>query len=192
MTAAVMRYVASSRNGRGPLLAMASDLPNMIVTRNAAMPLEYGVKGEELMRELKKGMEKFIRAMELQGLTLIPLPEGNPLVVTHKDGRPYATYSVTKDLARSQPDELIDHQTEGAGPSTFRQPRSLEDSHGLVDYRFVGVFWAPQVSMEIAVERDRLLAGEKAAKNPRQWGAGQSTPTRSSDSGGSGLVVAKR
>lgn len=172
-------------------MAVAADLPNMIVTRNAAMPLEYGVKGEELLRELKKGMEKFIRAMELQGLTLIPLAEGNPLVVTHKDGRPYATYSVSKDLEKGQPDELLDARSTGQGVSTHRQPTNLDMSHGLVDYRFVGVFWAPKVSMEIAVSRDKLLAQEKASRNPRQWGAGKSTPTRPSGVDDH-LVVANR
>lgn len=190
MTKPVMRYVASSKNGRGPLVAMQSDLPHMIVTRNAAMPLEYGVKGEELMRELKKGMEKFIRAMELQGLTLIALPEGNPLVVTHEDGRPYATYSISKDLEKTAPDELIDARSGGQGTATHRQPTNLDMSHGLVDYRFVGVFWAPKVSMEIAVSREKLLAQERAAKNPRQWGAGKSTPTR--PSGVDDLIIAKR
>lgn len=176
----VMRYVDASRRGEGPLIAMQQDLPNMIVERKASMPLEYGVKGAELMAKLREGCAKFIRAMELQGLTLIPLPQGNPLCVTHKDGTPYATYSVSRSLLERMPDELEDYQTQGQGPKTQKEPRSLEDSYGLVDYRFVGVFWAPQVSMEIAIERDKLLAKERAAKNPTVWGGGSSTPNRPS------------
>jgi hypothetical protein len=152
----------------------------MIVERKAGMPVEYGVKGAELMRVLRAGMERFIRAMELQGLTLIPLPDGNPLCVTHKDGTPYATYSVTKSLEQAMPDQLIDVQTDGQGPTTQKEPRSLDDSGGFVDYRFVGVFWAPQVSIEIAVARDKLLANERAAKNPTKWGGGSSVPNRPS------------
>lgn len=185
MTEPVMRYVKQSLNGGGPLIAMSRDLPKMIVERKAKMPVEYGVKGQELMRVLREGCRKFIRAMELQGLTLIPLPQGNPLCLTYADGRPYGTYSVTEQLMQQQPDELLDNTPDsdgewGRGPSTLRMPTSLEDSKGWVDYGFVGVFWAPQVSLEIAVEREKLLAEERAAKNPRTWGGGRSTPNRPS------------
>lgn len=181
MTEPVMRYVKSSQSGTGPLIAMQSDLPKMIVTRTGGMPLEYGVKGQELMRRLKEGMRLFIRAMELQGLTLMPLPQGNPLCLTHENGVPYASYSVSKSLMEALPDELLDNTPNskgevGRGPATQLQPKNLDDSGGLVDYRFVGVFWAPQVSMEIAVERDKLLAKEKSARNPRTWGSGKSIP----------------
>lgn len=185
MSDVVMRYMKSSLDGKGPLMAIQRDLPKMIVERQAAMPVEYGVKGAELMTVLREGCRKFIRAMELQGLTLLPLPGGNPLCVTHKDGRPYATYSISHSLMQAMPDELLDNTPDsagetGKGPSTQLEPRSLEASKGFVDYRFVGVFWAPQVSVEIAVERDKLLAREKAAKNPRTWGSGKSTPSKPS------------
>ncbi len=176
----VMRYVASSQRGRGPLIAMQADLPKMIVERKAGMPVEYGVKGAELMRVLRNGCTRFVHAMEMQGLTLIPLPGGNPLCVTHEDGTPYGTFSVTKSLLQRMPDELEDYATEGKGPTTQKEPRSLEDSEGWVDYRFVGVFWAPRVSLEIAVARDKLLAKESAAKNPTVWGGGSATPNRPS------------
>ena len=165
-----MRYVSASRSGEGPLVAMSQDLPKMVVTRDAAMPLEYGIKGDELIRLLRKGMEKFIRAMELQGLTLIPLPQGNPLVVAHTDGRPFGTYSITHDLARTdQPDAETDWKTGGSGTPTYKTPRNLDDSRGMVDYRFTGVFWAPQVSMEIITTREARLAKERAARNPMQF-----------------------
>lgn len=180
MSDPIMRYVASTRGGRGPLVAMQQDLDKQIVKRNAAMPVEYGIKDGELQTVLKVGMEKFIRAMELQGLTVIPLPQGNPVVVKDAKGRYYGTYSVTESLMAAPPDALIDEKTGGAGPSTQKEPRSLEDANGWIDYHFIGVFWAPQVSIEIAVARDKLLAQERAAKNPRQWGAGTATPTRPS------------
>ncbi len=180
MSDTVLRYVRSSQRGRGPLIATQQDLPNMIVTKKASMPLEYGVKGDELKRMLRAGMERFIRAMELQGLTLIPLPQGNPMCVVHEDGTPVASFSVSKSLEQALPDQLVDYETEGKGPATQRSPGSLSDSYGLVDYKFVGVFWAPQVSIEIAVERDKLLANERAAKNPTKWGGGSSTPNRPS------------
>ena len=173
----VMRYMKSSRNGAGPRIAVQADLPKMIVTREAAMPVEYGVNGRELMRELRHGCEKFIKAMELQGLTLIPLPEGNPMCVTNVDDTPRPTFSMTKDLEKTAPDEYIDAKTGGAGPNTLRVPSSLEMSDGMVDYRFVGVFWAPQVSVEIAKTIDQIHAEEKANTNPKVWGAGKSTPS---------------
>ena len=161
----VMRYVAASRGPGGPLVAIQQDLPKMIVTREAAFPVEYGVKGRELQDKIAAGARSFIRAMELQGLELIPLPTGNPQVVTDKYDNPYGTYSITHDLDKPIPDELADAR-DGGGPPTFQQPQSLEDSKGMVDYRIVGVFWAPQVAVEIAKERSQLLAEERAAKNP--------------------------
>lgn len=140
------------------------------------MPLEYGVTGSELLRELRHGVVKFINAMELQGLTLIPLPEGNPLCVTNLDDTPYPTFSMTKDLDKAAPDEYIDAQTGGKGPDTLRVPSNLDMSDGYVDYRFIGVFWAPQVSVEIATTREAIHAREQASKNPLSWGAGKSTP----------------
>ena len=172
----VMRYIKSSQQGRGPLIAVQADLPKMVVTREAAMPVEYGVKGSELLRELRNGIVKFINAMELQGLTLIPLPEGNPLCVTNLDDTPHPTFSMTKDLDRTPPDEYVDAKTGGKGPDTLKVPTNLDMSEGMVDYRFIGVFWAPQVSMEIATTREEIHAKEKANKNPQTWGAGKSTP----------------
>ena len=181
----VMRYVSNSRRGTGPLVAVAQDLPKMIVTRKAALPLEYGVRGRELQDALRAGMQKFIRGMELQGLTVIPLAEGNPRVVI-SDGdpdKPYGTYSVTNDLDRAAPDELIDHATGGGGASTFREPRSLEDSGGMVDYHFIGVFWAPQVSIEIAIDRAKLIAQDKASRNPTHFAGNMGS--------GSGIQLAR-
>ena len=85
-------------------------------------------------------------------------------------------YSISKDLEKPAPDELLDWQTDGHGPETLKQPTNLDMSQGLVDYRIVGVFWAPEVSIEIAVDRARILEGEKQAKNPRTWGYGKSLP----------------
>jgi hypothetical protein len=172
----VVRYVKATQSGSGPRVAMQEDLPKMIVPREAAFPVEYGVTGRELRAKLTWAIEQFVRAMELQGLTLVPLPTGNPLVVTEEDGTPYGTYSITKDLMKAAPDEMIDHETDGRGPETLKQPRSLEDSEGFIDYRIVGVFWAPQVSVEIAVDRARILEGERQAKNPRTWRPGSTTP----------------
>lgn len=176
----VMKYVAASKGPgtEGPLISVQQDLEHKLVTREAALPVEYGVKGRELMDILKKGAQDFIRAMEMQGLTLLPLPGGNPQVVTYgqgaKMGQPFGTYSISRDLNKAAPDELLD--AAGKGVETWKQPMSLDDSYGLVDYRIVGVFWAPEVTIEIARERDKLLAEERAAKNPRTWGAGKTTP----------------
>ena len=184
--ATVMRYVKSSKEGQGPLIATQVDLPKMVVTREAAMPVEYGVKGRELMRMLRRGCEKFIKAMELQGLTLIPLPEGNPMCVTNEDHSPRPTFSMTKDLEKNAPDEYTDAKTRGHGPATLKIPTNLDMSEGFVDYRFVGVFWAPQVSMEIAKSLDLIHAEEKLAVHPNVWGSGKTTPTVPS------IAIAKR
>lgn len=188
MTEPIFQYIQSSRTPGAPLVAVQQDLPKMLVDRVGAFSVEYGVKGRELALLLRQNAEKFIRDMELQGLTLVtglrdPVtgkPMGNPQVVTDEQGVPYGTYSVHNDLDTSLPDELVDDQTRGGGRPTQREPRSLEDSGGLVDYRIVGVFWAPQVSIEIAKTREQIHAEEQAAKNPTRWGGGSSTPNRPS------------
>lgn len=173
----VMRYVRSSQLGSGPLIMKQSDAKKSVVIRRAGIPVEYGVKGQELMRILRKGAEQFIRAMELQGLELIPLPEGNPQCVTNADGTPRATYSITHDLMKAQPDELIDQTIGGpASAPTLKVPMSLEDSKGTVDYQLIGAFLAPEVAVEVLKRREDILAAEKAAKNARTWGGGRSTP----------------
>ena len=178
--ATVMRYIKSSQDGQGPLIAAQVDLPKMVVTKEAAMPVEYGVTGSELMRMLRRGVEKFIKAMELQGLTLIPLPEGNPMCVTNEDHTPQAMFSMTGDLEKAGPDEYTDIKTGGKGPDTLKVPSNLDMSDGMVDYRFVGVFWAPQVSIEIAKSLDKIHAEEKLARHPNVWGARETTPTKPS------------
>lgn len=176
-----MRYVKSTQGYGGPSVMVQADARKQVVVRRAALPVEWGVKGTELMDALKKGAEKFIRAMELQGLTLIPLAEGNPQVVTTEDGTPLPTYSMTFDLMKAQPDKLVDDAAGAAASDpTLLIPQNLEMSRGFVDYQIVGVFLAPEVSVEILKRREDIIAAEKAAKNPRTWGGGKTTPNRPS------------
>jgi hypothetical protein len=156
------------------------DVERAVVSREAAFPVEYGVKGKELQRLLGEAARKFIRAMELQGLELIPLPDGNPLIVTDEQDRALPTYSATFDLMKTAPDEAVDAATGGQGAATLSQPMSLEDSRGFVDYRLVGVFWAPKVAVEIAKTRESILRAEREAKNPRTWGYGKTVPDKPS------------
>jgi len=177
-----MKYIAASKGpgSSGPLIATQQDVEKMVVSREAAFPVEYGVKGKELRDLLAANARKFIHAMELQGLELIPLPDGNPLIVTDEQDRAIPTYSMTRDLMKSAPDEASDIASDGQGAPTLNQPMSLDDSYGLVDYRLVGVFWAPKVAIEIAKSRDRILAEEKAARNPTTWRFGKTTPDKPS------------
>lgn len=182
----VMEYMTATKNPGGPRVMIQSDLRKKVVARRAAFAVEYGVKGRELALLLRQNAEKFIRDMELQGLTLMtgltdPItgrPCGNPQVVTNEEGVPYGTYSIHNDLEKGMPDELVDDHSEGK--PTQVEPRSLEASGGLVDYHIIGVFFAPEVSVEIAVERDRILAAERDSKNPTKWGGGSATPNRPS------------
>ena len=50
----IMKYVAASRGpgSSGPLIATQQDVEKMIVSREAAFPVEYGVRGKELQRLL--------------------------------------------------------------------------------------------------------------------------------------------
>jgi hypothetical protein len=177
-----MKYIAASKGpgSSGPLIAMQQDVQKMIVRRQAAFPVEYGVKGRELQNLFAENARKFIRAMELQGLELIPLPGGNPLILTDEQDRAIPHFSTTRDFLKTAPSEADDALKGRGGAATLNIPSSLDDSYGFVDYTLVGVFWAPMVAIEIAKRRDTLLAEERAAKNPRTWGYGKAVPDRPS------------
>jgi hypothetical protein len=149
--------------------------------------VEYGVHGRELVQILRENVEKFIHDMELQGLTLInPLRDpatgkliGNPQVVTDERGNLLPTYSHRVTLEKGLTvDEEQDLKSGGPVTPSQKAPTNLEESQGWVDYRIVGVFWAPQVSVEILTSYEEQAEKERLEREPLIWGPGDIAPRR--------------
>lgn len=129
--------------------------------KTGTISFDHEVRGRTLELELLHAGEKFIRDMELRGLTLYngPLSPGqsNPMWVESPDGEYAAYYAIDWEGKRGPKDkENMPHDRE----------MSLEDSEGEVEYRIVGIFWAPETSYEMLTSREDRLAKEKQERNP--------------------------
>lgn len=134
--------------------------------KTGTISFDHELQGRQLEIELLHAGEKFIRDMELRGLTLYNGPLGpkqsNPMWIEKPDGE-YAAYYAIDWTGERQPkgregftNEDIPHDRE----------MSLEDSEGMVEYRIVGIFWAPSVSYEYLTSRADIVAKEKQEKHP--------------------------
>ena len=146
-----------------------------LVHKVGTLTLDFGVRGSELERELLTSMEKFIKAMELRGLMLYKPPGGkinlpdhgvvsNPFWVENPDGEKAAFYAIDWEgkhpakQSRVTTGELIDLPREKA--------TTLEASFGEVEYRVIGLFWAPEKTVEILTSVQERKDAEKASRNP--------------------------
>ncbi len=125
--------------------------------KTGTIDFDFGVRGRELEKGLLEAQQKFVRDMELRGLTLYDMPN-NPLWIENPDGEKAAFYAIDWEGRRKPKDNL----------PTERE-RSLEDSEGMVEYRIVGVFWAPETTYEIVTSRADRIEKEKAEKNPESF-----------------------
>src|SRR3972149_11801866 len=100
-----------------------------LIHKVGSIDLEYGVHGRELELELRKAQEQFIRAMELQGLTLMHGLQGNPRWVVNEDGSPQATYAI--DWFGERPRKMMTVSGEVTLPT--KRETSLEESRGRVE-----------------------------------------------------------
>ena len=138
-----------------------------IVSKVGSIDFEYGVRGAELERELRKAQDSFLRAMELQGLTLYRMPGfNNPVWITSEDGEFVSWYAIDWEGKRIKK-EL---KSGGFVEMTHNLETSLEDSAGMVEYRIVGVFWGPMRSIEILKSKDEIKAEEREARHPVIFG----------------------
>lgn len=121
-----------------------------------SIELDFGVRGPELERELRTAQEKFIRDMELRGMTLYKAPGlDNPTWIENPDGQYAAFYAIDWEGKKAPKDGL-----------PKERERSLEDTDGRVEYRCVAIFWAPETTYEVLTSRADRLAKEKADRNP--------------------------
>jgi len=140
-----------------------------LIHKVGSITLEYGVKGSELERELRLAQEDFVRAMELRGMILYRRVGFNNPVWVMQDGEPLAFYAIDWDGKRKTGRKL--------GPDGLPLPKereySLEDSEGEVEYRVIGIFYAPERAIEIMVDVQDILDKEKIDRNPIQFGYGK-------------------
>lgn len=142
-----------------------------VVARVGAFTTEYGVRGSELERLIRRMTERFIRAMEARGYRLVNFP-GNPAVVTNPDGSPMASYALDWEASTAELERVREGASpndEEQGPVPRKMPSSLEESKGMVEYRIVGVFWAPERKIEIVTTLDAIREAERKARNPVQF-----------------------
>jgi hypothetical protein len=160
-----------------PTFKVQEDPTYGLVTKVGSIQLEYGVREEELQRELVKSMGMFIRAMEQQGMMLYEDPRlDNPQWAATADGEMSAFYAI----------DWLDDRPANLGPDGEPLPRtresSLEDTLGMVEYRCVGVFWAPDQMVEALKSKQAIVDEERLERNPLLFGYGGA-------GGGSRMVV---
>lgn len=141
-----------------------------LVSKVGSIDLEYGVRGTELERNLLAAQEAFVRSMELRGLTLAKVPIGqvNPQWVMDSRGRLSANYAIDWLGERRQKAITVGGEVETAN----KKETSLEETKGMVEYRIVGIFWAPETSIEILRHPGQAKDEERLAKKPTSFGAG--------------------
>ena len=132
-----------------------------------SIDLEYGVKGPELERELRKAQDTFVRSMELQGMVLYKHSGlDNPVWTTNEDGSPLAVYAIDWEGTRNK------RVGADGNPLPALRATSLEETDGMVEYRIVGIFWSPKRSMEILRSRLDILNEERQSRHPTVFGVG--------------------
>ncbi|HDZ39347.1 MAG TPA: hypothetical protein ENH62_13895 [Marinobacter sp.] len=140
-----------------------------LVSKVGSIDLEYGVKGSELERELRAAQEAFLRSMDLRGLVLDKRVPQNPRWTTDGEGKLSATYAIDWEGVR-RPKTTTSDGKEVELPN--KKETSLEDTQGMVEYRIVGVFWAPKQAVEILKHREQIKDEERAKRNGKSFGYG--------------------
>jgi hypothetical protein len=140
--------------------------------------LDFGVRGPELERELASAQSDFVMHMELRGLILYKhqgMP--NPVWIENPDGSVANWYAI--DWERKY---KVSQRTETVvGPDgkeevidlPAKRAMSLEECEGEVEYRIVGIFWAPKQAVEILTSIADRKEAERLAKNPKVFGPGR-------------------
>ena len=163
-----------------PQVKIQEDVQYGLTHKVGSIELDYGVRGEELKRELSQAGDKFVRDMELRGLTLYRPPGGylavpqtdgstkimsNPYWIENPDGEYANWYAI--DWLNERPRK--EQRTGGEYNVARDRETSLEDSQGMLEYRIIGIFWAPERSIEMLTSIAERKEREQAAKNPHSY-----------------------
>ena len=138
-----------------------------IVTKVGSISFDHELQGRLLEIELDQAKQDFIHYMELAGFDLWQVDRKikNPDWVRHPNGEPKAWYAMDWEGNRPR----VYEDGDGNRLPTKRE-RSLEDSHGEVEYRIVGAFWSPKRVIEVLTNKQDRLDTERALVNPVTFG----------------------
>lgn len=146
-------------------IKVAPDSKYEVIQKVGSIDLDWDMSEATRDKELEVAAKKFVRAMELRGMSLVPL-KNNPSWVWNKDGTPMAVYAI----------DWLGERKQRIGVDGLSLPKvretSLEDSEGMAEYRIVGVFWSPEAMMERIV---KVKSQEEAARHRGQIAYGGST-----------------
>lgn len=160
-----------------------NDLKYNLVTKTGSIQFPHDLTGRLLELEIKKATEDFVYHIELRGWTLFRGIKRNPVWMHDREGnlKPYhaidwtGEFTSTKEYQKEwekNKDHRFDDLVRGSqlGPPPKRREMTLEDTDGMVEYRCVGVFWAPEVAIDILGNKYVRKQQEKAARNPTIFG----------------------
>mgnify|MGYP001581904907 FL=1 len=153
-----------------------------VTTKVASIDLPHDLQGRLLEVELQRALETFVMRMEQRGWRLYSHPSlpKNPVWTTDGKGKMAAylaidwqgEYTGTKRAQEKQLTGDDSYTTRDAHRGQLPTPRerTLEDSDGMVEYRCVGVFLAPETPVEIAVNSYERKQRERADRKPVIFG----------------------
>ena len=173
------------------LVKSQQELKHNLVSKVGSIQLDHDCKGRLLEQELARATGEFVRWMELRGWTLANVPGvKNPQWVTDGHGQMAAYYAIdwegnrtgTKEAQRRMADRTGGDQyptrDEHRGVLPTKRETTLEETDGMVEYRCVGVFWAPELVIETLGSVYERKERERKAKNPVVFGP-RGTPLHS-------------
>lgn len=165
-----------------PLIQTTPDTKYGLVTKVASIDLPHDLQGRLLERELQAALESFVRSMEQRGWRLYSHPSlpKNPVWTTDGQGRMgaylaidwFGEYTGTKRAQEKQLTGGDSYPTRDAHRGQLPTPRerTLEDSDGMVEYRCVGVFLAPELPIDVVTNSYERKQQERASRHPVIFG----------------------
>lgn len=158
------------------------NIEHSLVTKTGSIQFPHDLVGRLLEIEINKATESFVRSMELRGLTLFQGLPKNPVWLSNENGAliPFNAIDWMGEFTSTKRARLAENDLTGGdhyptreahrGALPTKRERSLEDSDGEVEYRCVGVFWAPEFAMEVLGDKYLRKQEEQTARNPHSYG----------------------
>jgi hypothetical protein len=150
------------------------------VAKTGSIQFPHDLQGRLLELELAQSLSQFVHDMESRGYSLFNMPD-NPRWSGEK-GKALGYYAIdwngefksTRDAKARRAEHANDPQypvrEAHDGPLPNRRESSLEDCDGMLEYRCVGVFWAPEVQIDVVTDSYLRKQNEVAARNPAVFG----------------------
>ena len=164
------------------LVKTPQEIKHSLVSKVGSIQLPHDMKGRLLELELDKAREEFVHWMELRGWTLASVPgRQNPQWVTDGDNK-MSFYAIDWEGDRTgtkRAQEPMEHRTgedryptrdAHRGTLPTKRETTLDETDGMVEYRCVGVFWAPELMIEVLTSAYDRKEQERKDRNPTLFG----------------------